>query len=67
MNFTAETLPVVRPDPRRSNRTRARCRAVLEKRRKRVAPPVDVWALGAVGVAYFAAIILDALRLYSSR
>ena len=67
MNFTDDTLPVLSPSPRRSARTRARCRAVLETRRKRAAPPVDLWALGGVGIVYFAAIILNALRLYSSR
>lgn len=67
MNFTAGTLPVLQPDPLRSSRTRARCRTSLEQRRKRTPPLVGVLALGGVGVVYLAAIILDVLRLYSSR
>ena len=74
MNFSAETLPVLSPDPRRSARTRAQCRAQLERRRvdrdarpNGAEPRLDVWALGGVGAVYFAALVLDALRLYSSR
>ena len=67
MNFTATTLPVLSPNPRRSSHTRSRCRAVLEKRRQRAATLVGLWALGSVGATYFIATILDALRLYSSR
>ena len=67
MKFTADTLAIIAPDPRRSSRTRARCRTILGKRQKRDVTPVGVWAIGGVSVVYFAAIILDALRLYSSR
>ena len=74
MNFCAETLPPLLPDPRRSARTRAACRALLERRRaglsprrRRAARRLDVWALGGIGAAYFAALVLSALRLYSSR
>ena len=67
MNFTADTLPLLQPDPLRSSRTRARCQTSLEQRRKRIPALVGVLALGGVGAVYLAAIILDVLHLYSSR
>jgi hypothetical protein len=66
MNISLESLPQLTPDARRSSRTLALCRARLEQRRRRPARVAGVVALGGIATAYLLAIVLNALRLYSS-
>jgi hypothetical protein len=68
-------LPPAHPDPRRAERIRMRCRSRLEQKARpaaalRAAPrgrTMQVWQplIAVLGIAYFAEVIVQAVRVYS--
>lgn len=72
-----QRLPVIEPDAARAAHVRAKCHAALARRQpksRRITHAlrgavfaIESALIGALGVSYFVALIMDALRLYGFR